>query len=89
MRNGPAGPKRSGWATHPHPDRLDPARPDAAEILARHRAAVASGLSTYRDPATGYTVFTAAYLAERGYCCANACRHCPWEGGDADPEPTG
>lgn len=28
----------------------------------------------------GRYVFTAAYLAKRGFCCGNACRHCPYEG---------
>lgn len=23
-------------------------------------------------------VFTARYLARRGYCCENGCRHCPY-----------
>lgn len=87
MKAGPSGPRRAGWATTPHPTRLAPDRADRDEILRRHERAVAAGLSTYRDPATGYTVFTAAYLAERGYCCSNACRHCPWEGGGSDPEP--
>jgi Family of unknown function (DUF5522) len=26
----------------------------------------------------GLLVFTAAYHLKRGYCCGNACRHCPW-----------
>lgn len=62
----------------PRPDRLDPGRADRAEILARHRAALAAGAATYEDPATGYTVMTAGYLWERGYCCDSGCRHCPY-----------
>ena len=27
----------------------------------------------------GYLVFTAAYHLDRGYCCGNGCRHCPFE----------
>ncbi|HEY9402068.1 MAG TPA: DUF5522 domain-containing protein [Pyrinomonadaceae bacterium] len=27
----------------------------------------------------GAMVFTARYLARRGYCCRNGCRHCPYE----------
>jgi hypothetical protein len=27
----------------------------------------------------GYMVLTAAYHLERGYCCGNGCRHCPFE----------
>ena len=26
----------------------------------------------------GYRVMTADYLARRGFCCANGCRHCPY-----------
>lgn len=28
----------------------------------------------------GFYVFTAKYLLERGYCCGNGCKHCPYEG---------
>ena len=27
----------------------------------------------------GLYVFTAKYLRERGYCCGNGCKHCPYE----------
>ncbi|HZD32403.1 MAG TPA: DUF5522 domain-containing protein [Candidatus Angelobacter sp.] len=26
----------------------------------------------------GLMVFTAQYLRDRGYCCTNGCRHCPY-----------
>ncbi len=26
----------------------------------------------------GKYVFTALFLTERGYCCRNGCRHCPY-----------
>ena len=26
----------------------------------------------------GYMVFTEKYLLNRGYCCGNGCRHCPF-----------
>ncbi len=26
----------------------------------------------------GYRILTAKYLAERGYCCGNGCKHCPY-----------
>lgn len=26
----------------------------------------------------GYRVLTETYLKNRGYCCANGCRHCPY-----------
>ena len=84
MRTGPPGPLRDGWRDRPHPSRLDPHRPDAREILARHRRASEAGLSSYLDPATGYSVMTAEYLAGRGVCCGQGCRHCPWEGATAE-----
>jgi len=34
----------------------------------------------------GMLVFTEAYHLERGYCCGNGCRHCPFNF-DAVPEP--
>ena len=27
----------------------------------------------------GVVVFTKKYLVERGKCCGNGCRHCPYE----------
>lgn len=27
----------------------------------------------------GYRIFTEQYLLKRGYCCLNACKHCPYE----------
>ena len=27
----------------------------------------------------GFMVFTAEYLLERGYCCGNGCKHCPFD----------
>ena len=26
----------------------------------------------------GYRIMTAQYLTNRGYCCGNGCRHCPY-----------
>lgn len=43
-----------------------------------HATAVAAGAPSYRDPHTGFMVFTAAFLAARGACCASGCRHCPY-----------
>jgi hypothetical protein len=34
----------------------------------------------------GYMVLTARYLLQRGYCCGNGCRHCPYDY-EAVPEP--
>lgn len=59
--------------------RYSPRQRGYAEGMARHAAAVAQGRAAYADPVTGLTVFTARFLAERGYCCDSGCRHCPYE----------
>jgi hypothetical protein len=36
----------------------------------------------------GAVVFTARYLAQRGFCCGSGCRHCPYEmAAAATPRP--
>ncbi|MDQ1711440.1 MAG: hypothetical protein QOE45_890 [Frankiaceae bacterium] len=45
---------------------------------AAHAAAEAAGEPGYLDPETGLFVLTAAYLLDRGTCCENGCRHCPY-----------
>ena len=50
----------------------------SAKVMAAHDRAVASGAPTYIDPDSGYSVFTAVALRERGACCGNGCRHCPF-----------
>lgn len=62
----------------PHPTRLAPDHPLRAEILAAHDAALTSGDAGYSDPQTGFFVLTAAFLRDRGTCCTNGCRHCPY-----------
>lgn len=62
----------------PDPSRCDPARPDYAQIIEAHAAAVRRGESTYRDPSTGLSVMTVLALTMRGTCCAGGCRHCPY-----------
>ena len=54
----------------------DPHIPLAARVA--HDDAVAARQGSYVDPATGYHVLTAAFLAERGRCCGCSCRHCPY-----------
>ena len=49
-----------------------------AKALHRHALRATPQRDTYIDPATGYSVFTQAYLKRRP-CCGNGCRHCPWE----------
>ena len=64
--------------TQPHPTRLPESHPAYAEILWAHEAAMAAGEAGYLDPVTGYYVMTAETHARRGFCCENACRHCPY-----------
>jgi len=54
----------------------DPSLP--AEAMVAHDQAVARGLQTYRDPATGYQVLTTTHLLAVGECCGQGCRHCPF-----------
>lgn len=61
--------------------RLDPARSDHAAIVAAHDRALARGEDGYLDPTTGYHVFTAQALWDRGACCHSGCRHCPFAAG--------
>lgn len=62
----------------PDPGRLPPSHPHHADILEAHARAMARGDAGYADPVTGLFVMTARYLADRGYCCGNGCRHCPY-----------
>jgi len=34
----------------------------------------------------GLLTFTSKYLLDRGYCCGNGCKHCPYDF-EAVPEP--
>jgi hypothetical protein len=62
----------------PRVDRLDTDHPWYVPIVSAHEDALDGGRDTYRDPLTGYTVFTAAALWARGRCCESGCRHCPY-----------
>lgn len=46
-----------------------------------HHQAVLHGAKSYEDPETGFTVFSEIIHLQRGTCCGNQCRHCPygWE----------
>jgi hypothetical protein len=52
--------------------------PNRDSILAAHEAALADDAAGYLDPVSGLFVLTAQYLAERGCCCEQGCRHCPY-----------
>lgn len=44
----------------------------------RNMKSLTEGVDFYYD-AQGLMVLTATFLRERGYCCGNGCRHCPYE----------
>lgn len=69
---------RDDWV-EPHPTRLSPDHHLFDELTGLHRAAVEANAPTYVDPVSGFSVFTARFLARRAYCCASGCRHCPYE----------
>ncbi|GJD09331.1 hypothetical protein Gasu2_35880 [Galdieria sulphuraria] len=48
------------------------------EILQKEAESRLADDPTYVDPKTGYMVLTAKYLASKGTCCGNRCRHCPF-----------
>jgi hypothetical protein len=50
----------------------------APEVRQAHEVANAAGRDFYIDPQSGLLVMTAKYLTDRGYCCSNNCRHCPY-----------
>ena len=62
----------------PHPARLPTDHPRLIDILDAYRAALRRGDAGYLDPVTGLYVLTAATLADRGRCCEQGCRHCPY-----------
>jgi hypothetical protein len=66
-------------ARTPKPDRLALDHPAREAILAAHDAALEHGEDGYVDPLSGWWVFSSTHLAERGACCENRCRHCPYE----------
>ena len=70
---------RDNYLAEPHVSRLALSNPRRIEILRRHAAAVSAGVPSYTDPLSGLTVMTAAFLAQRDYCCLSGCRHCPYE----------
>jgi hypothetical protein len=62
----------------PHVNRLDPSGQGYAAIIEAHAGAVRAGEPGYIDPITRLFVMTAQYLENRGYCCDQGCRHCPF-----------
>ena len=51
---------------------------DIEDCWKAHSKAVAAGEQSYDDPDTGYFVFSELAHKQRGACCGNGCRHCPY-----------
>ncbi|WKX95647.1 hypothetical protein Q1695_012254 [Nippostrongylus brasiliensis] len=51
---------------------------DERTIYMAHLKAVEERKLSYKDPFTGYVVFTVSQHLHRGSCCGNGCRHCPY-----------
>lgn len=51
---------------------------DERTIYMKHLKAIEERKLTYKDPFTGYVVFTVSHHLHRGNCCGNGCRHCPY-----------
>jgi hypothetical protein len=49
------------------------------DIENAHHEACLEGKKQYIDPTTGYKVFTELAHLDRGKCCGNECRHCPYD----------
>ena len=47
------------------------------EIIITPTGQITEGVDFYIE--NGLFVFTEKYLKERGYCCGNGCRHCPYK----------
>lgn len=56
------------------------------EIEDLHSAACSLGHRTYKDPATGFDVFSSLNHKIRGACCGNGCRHCPYKHANVPPD---
>ena len=57
---------------------LKPISPKALEksVLTVRRTPFREGVDFYIE--NGLYVFSEIYLKQRGYCCGNGCRHCPY-----------
>ncbi|VDL84584.1 unnamed protein product [Nippostrongylus brasiliensis] len=51
---------------------------DEKSIYMAHLNAVENRKLLYKDPTTGYIVFSVSQHLHKGSCCGNGCRHCPY-----------
>ena len=58
------------------------------DIEELHERACTLGQMSYIDPTTGFTCFTRVAHLQRGVCCGNYCRHCPYSWKNAKSKTT-
>ena len=68
---------------------MEPCIPDVEDMFANgqqqdnyskvHEEACLAGKDFYKDPTSGYNVFTEVAHRKRGKCCGSGCRHCPFD----------
>ena len=74
----------NGWAKVHFPAEEKQTIPDMEDIVTGdtfftlHQEACEGNEDFYKDPATGYNVFTEVAHKKRGKCCGSGCRHCPY-----------
>lgn len=71
-----------GWAKVNFPAGEKQTIPDVEDVgetfMKLHHEACKAKEDFYKDPATGYNVFTEVAHKKRGKCCGSGCRHCPY-----------
>ena len=60
-------------------DRIASSAAISSDIEELHNLACAEKKTMYVDPKSGYSVMTEYAHLQRGKCCGNACRHCPFD----------
>ncbi|KAF9126434.1 hypothetical protein BG015_004699 [Linnemannia schmuckeri] len=71
----------------PQQQQKTPAELDKEIWQEAHRQACEGNRKKYIDPKTGYSVMTELLHKRRGYCCGNACRHCPYNNENVGVSP--
>ncbi len=74
-----SGPIRVHGLSTPLTERFHRDMPGFNLSMAAHADALHAGEDYYIDPQTGLLVMSSQFLADRGPCCGNSCRHCPFE----------
>ena len=72
-----------GWSKIVFPEEKESTSiPDIEDLVPYskpHDEACKLNQDIYKDPSTGYNVFTEVAHKKRGKCCGSGCRHCPYD----------